>query len=199
MNPFSAFLARFVTLSAEEQQHAAGFTADKSYRKGQTIYARGDQCRYLLFVINGKARGYATDADGKEFTLGFYFNDEDSRVENLFIGDYSSFLFGEPTGMYFEALTDMDTVRISHEELLRLYASDPKFSEAGRLITEQAFRFMQRRTFELLTLHAEARYDQMVANESTVLQKFQQYHAASYLGITPQSLSRLRAEKRHRD
>ncbi len=199
MNPFAAFLSRFVPLSDEEQAVAAAVTTAKSYRKGDTIYAKGDNCRHLLFVVSGKARGYAADSDGKEFTLGFYFNDEDSRVENLFIGDYSSFLFGEPTAMYFEALTDLQTVRISYEDLQRLYASNPKYSEAGRLITEQAFRFMQRRTFALLTLSAADRYGQMVADESTVLQKFQQYYAASYLGVTPQSLSRLRAEKPRRD
>ncbi|SEA49983.1 Crp/Fnr family transcriptional regulator [Pedobacter hartonius] len=180
-------------MTEEEQLQVAQYTSEKTYKKGELIYSKGDICTHLLFVVSGYGRSYALDMNGREFTWNLNFNDQDSQFRNLFIFDYSSFLAQEPSELYVEAITDMKVIRMSNKKMNTLYAKNPKYREGGRLMAENAFRSMQKRTFLLLTMTAEARYEQMLREQPQLLQKFQQYYIASYLGITPQSLSRLRS------
>jgi len=180
-------------MTEEEQLRITQYTSEKTYKKGELIHSKGDICTHILFVVSGYGRSYSLDMNGREFTWNLNFNDQDSQFRNLFIFDFSSFLSQEPTELYVEAITEMKVIRLSNKEMKKLYAKNLKYQEAGRLMAETAFRSMQKRTFSLLTMTAEARYEQMLKEEPKLLQKFQQYYIASYLGITPQSLSRLRS------
>lgn len=193
MNEYVDFLDKFIPLTAEERLRITHYTAEKTYKKGEIIHSKGEIHTHQLFVISGYGRSYSIDMNGREFTWNLNFNDQDSKFRNLFIFDFSSFLAQEPSDLYTEAITDMKISRLGRKEVHALYAQGVIYQEAGRLLAESAFRSIQKRTFSLLTMTAEARYEQMLKDEPKLLQKFQQYYIASYLGITPQSLSRLRS------
>jgi CRP-like cAMP-binding protein len=193
MNEYINFINEFMPMTEEEKIMIIQYTSEKTYKKGEIIYSKGDICTHLLFLVSGSGRSYSLDMNGREFTWNLNFNDGDAQFRNLFIFDFSSFLAQEPTELYVEAITDIKVIRMGYNELQKLYAKNPRYQEAGRLLVETAFRSIQKRTFSLLTMTAEARYEQMLKEDPKLLQKFQQYYIASYLGITPQSLSRLRS------
>lgn len=193
MNPFINFITQLLPLTEEEQEAAELFLTEKTFKKGQIIYTQGEVCNYIYYVENGYARSYASDANDREFTWNFYFNDEHSQFKNKFIFDYNSFVFREPTQLYFEALTDISAIRLENTALQKFYTLNPKHEKIGRLMAENAYRGMHKRAFTLLTMPAQARYEQLLNDEPALLQKFKLYYIASYLGITSESFSRLRA------
>ncbi|SEA50027.1 Crp/Fnr family transcriptional regulator [Pedobacter hartonius] len=193
MNEYVNFLNKLVPMTEEEKLEVLECTSEKTYKKGEVIYSKGEICTHILFVLSGYGRSYSLDMNRREFTWNLNFNDQHSLFGNFFIFDFSSFLAQEPTELYIEAITDMKVIRMSYIEMKMLYIKNLKYRDAGRLLAEYAYYSMQKRSLTLLTMTAEARYEQMLTEQPQLLQKFQQYYIASYLGITPQSLSRLRS------
>lgn len=164
----------------------------KSFRAGEKILHQGSVCRHIAYMVSGKARSYFLDRDGQEFTWSFHFNDQDARFENQFILDYQSFLSRSPTFLTIESIDDVELVLLAYEDLQQLMAAYPKVAALNGRMTELAYQSAHRRAFTLLTMNARERYIRLLNEEPHLLQKFRHYLIASYLGIAPQSLSRLR-------
>jgi len=98
----------------------------------------------------------------------------------------------EPSRLTFEALTDVEVLSISYNDLQGLYKTSVFWQNAGRMLAEQAYYFNHHRVLSLLAEPAEDRYLRLQRESPYLFEKVPQYLIASYLGMTPQSLSRIR-------
>jgi CRP-like cAMP-binding protein len=160
--------------------------------KGHVIFTEGETARYAYFIVSGKARSYYMDYAGRTITWSFHFNELESDFQNLFIVDFRSLLTQTPGTMTIEALTDIKAIRIGQRGL------DPKFGRLPALekwlqkLNEYFFVLAYERFFNFLTMSATDRYNKLLKNEPYLLQLFTDKHLASYIGVEPQSLSRIR-------
>jgi len=160
--------------------------------KGYTIFNEGRASKYIYFIISGKARSYYIDCSGKIITWSFHFNEIQSDFKNLFIVDYKSILTQAPGTMYIEALTDLRVIRIGHRGLNHKLEHEPILDKCLRKLNEYSFIAAYERIFNLLTMSASERYNKLLNHEPHLLQLFPDKYLASYLGIEPPSLSRIR-------
>jgi CRP-like cAMP-binding protein len=131
-------------------------------------------------------RYYYVLANGEERTRQFFF-------ENGWISDYQSFLMRTPSDTYIQALEAVDALLIRREAIERIYDEVPRADRFGRLMAEQAVMGMRRRSQALLSQSPEERYLELLRTRPKVVERVPLYHIASYLGIQPESLSRIHA------
>lgn len=157
-----------------------------TYRKNDFLIKTGQVEKYIYYIDEGLVRLFLND-NGKDISLDFIFSDD-------FVSAYSSFLTGQPTAFTVQALTDVQAVRFSRTSLLALYDQSHKAERIGRVIAEQAFLRKTSREVLFLTSNAKQRYGQLLEQNPILVQKIPVRHLASYLGIAPESLSRIRRE-----
>lgn len=194
MNPFIKFISEFVQFSDSDSNLLENELKLKTFKAGDKILQEGSICKYILFVTSGKARSFFINHEGQDFTWNFHFNDNESRFENYFLVDYNSFLLQTPTFLSFQALEDIEVVMLSYASIQTLTSKSILLEKVASKMSETAYQNVHKRAFTLLTLNAKERYLQLLKEEPHLLNKFQHYLIASYLGVAPQSLSRLRKE-----
>jgi len=160
--------------------------------KGQMIFYEGEIAKYAYFIISGKARSFYIDDAGKTITWSFHFNEKQSDFNNLFVVDYKSFLTQTPGTMSIEALTDIRAIRIGYRGLDPQFGHFPIMEKCLRKLNEYSFIAAYDRIFNLLTMSATDRYHKLLKNEPYLLEMFNDKYLASYIGVEPQSLSRIR-------
>jgi len=181
-------------LPEHEWARTQGCIVEKHYKKGTTIHQSGKLFNTLLFINNGLARSYLTDDEGKEFTWSIHFNDATSKIENLFMTDFANLIHPQTNQLQFEALENTTVVEIKKDDLHSWYRESHAWANTGRIITEAAYCFTRNRSLSLLSKTATQRYIDLKQEKPSFVEKASQYHIASYLGITPQSLSRIKKE-----
>lgn len=134
---------------------------------------------------NGAIRHFLRNVKGDQ-TLGFAFEGE-------WLGDYESFLSKTPTHCYIEAIEDTDLFMLSYADMQELYNKSQRFERFGRLIAERLFIETAKSKNNLLTQTAEDRYLELLTHQPQIFERLPLALIASYLGIQPQSLSRIRA------
>jgi len=192
-NPFIEYLSTIVDLDTEATLLIEERTKEVSFPKGHIISPAGTVCRYAYFLITGEARSFYTDFSGKTTTWIFHFNQQFSNVKNLLIVDYKSFLNGRPASLTSETLTSLTAVQISRSDLGYVLERSLICERAMRKVSDASFIVAYDRAFTLLTMSATERYNKLLEEEPHLLKMFSNQYIASYLGITPQSLSRIRS------
>lgn len=160
--------------------------------KGEFLLMQGQTCRDSFFVEKGLLRYYSIDSKGREHILQF-------APENWFIADRESMYFGKPSQYFIQALEDSAIVRLNEHFMLRLSENYPGFIAFNNRLLHNHIRNLQNRVNQLLSYTAEERYLSFIELYPDVLLRVPQAMVASYLGITPESLSRVRKElsKKH--
>lgn len=171
--------------SAETELFTSILEHTKVKRKG-FLLRQGEVCKTENFIIKGCTRTYTIDENGFEHIVMF-------GVEDWWIGDLASFLTKTPTNYSIDTLEDTEVLQITQPNLELLYQRVPKFERFFRIIIQNAFIAQQTRINQNLSYTAEQRYKDFINRYPTLEQRIPQKQIASYLGITPQSLSRLRA------
>ena len=194
MNQFVEFISQFISLSNEDTIALENVLSNKSYKAGDKIVQEGSICNSILFTVSGKARSYFVNHEGQEFTWNFHFNDADSKFENYFLVDYYSFLRQTPSHLTIEALEDIEAITLSYTNIQKIVSKSINLEKVASIMSATAYENVHKRAFTLLTSNAKERYLQLLKDEPYLLNKFQHYLIASYLGVAPQSLSRLRKE-----
>lgn len=153
-------------------------------KKGECLVKENQVCRYVAFINQGMMRMYYA-GEQREITTGFV-------VDGEYISEYESFLTQQPSKYYIEAFEDSELLVFTYEDLQYLYQQKLVYSEVGRKIAEKLFIMISQQVSAMMMYSAEERYLQLVQTNSPLLQRIPQYMLASYLGITPEHLSRIR-------
>ncbi|MCC3159075.1 Crp/Fnr family transcriptional regulator [Hymenobacter sp. 15J16-1T3B] len=152
----------------------------------RALLAPGQVANRIYFVESGLARGYYLH-EGREANTWF-------MREGDFLISIVSFLTRTVSQEFMELLEDSVLYSVSYEQLQQLYRDFPEFNYVGRLLTEHYYVLSEQRTQQLRLLRAEQRYEQLVRAFPEVLQRVPLKHLASYLGVTPETISRIRAQ-----
>ena len=155
--------------------------------KKELLLRAGDVCRSVAYIGRGALR-YFYAVNGEEHTGQFFFEGE-------WYTDYDSFLDQTPAAVSIQALEPTQVWLLPHADLYELYAERPVFERFGRLMAEQAYRGSKARGASLLNQTPTERYEQLLRTRPQVAQRVSQRLIASYLGIKPESLSRIRARR----
>jgi len=169
----------------------------KNYKKGQTIHHIGDVCDKLSFIDYGLARAYMIGEDGKDYTWSIFFNDKNSHMTNLFVIDYDSFLNQTPSSLGIEAIEDCQLFVIDYSDVQFLYDNLKNGERFGRLMSQEAYSYLHKLMIDRQLKTAKERFDEFMETTPYLLDKVPQYHIATFLGITPQHLSRLKKTKKY--
>ena len=157
----------------------------RKLKKGELLHKQGAVCNQVSFVNHGLVRMYAVYDSGKEKTFDF-------AKEGDYTGDYRSFLLREPANTSLQALEDTEVIETTYEGLQSLYRQVPEANVIGRLVAEDLFIDMCLRT-SAQGMTIDEQYKELVARQPWLLQRVPQYLIASYLGITPEAFSRIKA------
>jgi CRP-like cAMP-binding protein len=178
---------QIVNLTKEEKS-----AIDQAFRiieiaKGDLWVKQGKICDQVGFLVSGKLRNFYIDESGNEVTCYFV------SPEN-FISSFTSFLTNSPANENISALEDSVLCVISKKDLEELCERVPKMQIFRRVIAENLFITMEKRIFMLQSQSAHERYENMLKNNPDIILSVPLQYTASFLGITPQHLSRLRKE-----
>tara|TARA_R110002049_G_scaffold13089_6_gene57445 strand:- start:4855 stop:5418 length:564 start_codon:yes stop_codon:yes gene_type:complete len=179
------FLRAFNILTNDEIDLFEKKAIHKKIKKGDFFIKEGQTSKEIGFVISGLFRSFYHSSLEEEVTYCFTFS-------NTFVSAYSSFLSQEKTAENIEALTDVELLIISREEILKLEESSNNWLKLFKLIAEQEYIKMEKRIFLLQKETAEQRYRDLLTNEPKLLQLIPLNYLSSYLGITQRHLSRIR-------
>lgn len=156
----------------------------KHYYKKEHLIEQGAVCSFIGFVVSGTLRSYIKNAE-QEFNNDFYF-------DGYFLSAYSSFLTRQPTNCNIEALSDCTVLMISYDSLEALVASDSAFLRLTKYISDTNFVRKCKRESSFLKDTASGRLEGLSVLYPGIGQRVSQYHIASYLGVKPESLSRIK-------
>lgn len=160
------------------------------FNKGAVLIEEGETVNTQYFIMEGCLRSYRINKLGKEFTVQF-------GVKDWWISDYTAFFSSEKAIMTVEVIQDAILYKITNEQKEFLYNQVPKIEHFFRLKLEKAFASFQKRIIANLSLTAAERYINFITTYPNIEQSVKNYHIASYLGITTESLSRIRKELAH--
>ena len=198
MQKFKEFFTSKTTLSDEEWRRIQEKVTIKSYEKGDVIHHIGDVFKEMMIINKGVVRSYFIDPNGRDFTWQIHFFHPHANLKNLFVVDFASFTQRQPSLMTFEALEATELYAISYKDREELFAVDKKWEHFGRKVSEEVYSMNYYRTASMLTDSVEERYRKLLADSPELFEVVPQHYIASYLGITPQSLSRLKKREYNR-
>ena len=159
----------------------------KVISKKEFLFSQGEVCKIEAFVVDGSAKVFYLDEKGNEHILYFAFKD-------WWMGDIASFNFGEPAIMSAQALEDLQVLIINPERKETLFKEVPQMERMFRIITQRTLTVLQKRFFLAMSGSAKDRYLQLIQRHPKIEQLVPQYQIASYLGILPESLSRMKKQ-----
>lgn len=171
-------------LTDEAWQYCCENFSIRQVKKGEHIVREGQICKSVSFVDSGMTYAYRLH-EGKEMIIGFF-------PENTYVSEYSSFLERTPATYFIDALEDTVLIDFNYEQIQQGYNRYKELERFGRLIAEYLYRMLDGRVYSLHSLSAEQRYTLLLDSNPSVFQHVPQYMIASYLGITPEALSRIR-------
>lgn len=187
INNFIKYLNNYVRLSEEDKKFLEENLSLKFFSKKSMILTEGQISKSFYFNLSGFVRLFYRK-EAEEITAYFY-------GENLFISAYDSFTKKTPSKLNFQALEDTFLVNISQEASVRLLNYSSKFETLARIAMEEELIVHQKIIESLLTQSPEERYEDLLETNPSIFQRVSQQYLASYIGVKPESLSRIK--KRH--
>jgi CRP/FNR family transcriptional regulator, anaerobic regulatory protein len=185
MGSFQKYLE--LVLPKTEFNQLSAYLIEKKIKKGEIILNAGSICNHSFFVEEGLLRSYSIDEQGKEHIIQF-------APENWMISDRSSLLFQEPSEFYIDAVENTILIMFEEEFVNKASEVSAKFRTFNQKALNNHIRHQQKRINQLLSATAEERYLNFIELYPNVTLRVPQWMIASYLGITPESLSRVRKE-----
>lgn len=181
------YLAEVLEVPAEALASCDNFYTFKKVAKNEFLLRDGEICMDTFFVEKGLLRMYSLDRNGKEHIIQF-------APENWLISDRSSLNFNQKSKYYIEAVEDSEVFILSKDFFINMIEQFPQTAENNDLLLQKHIRNLQNRVNSLLADTAEERYMSFIKMYPDILLRVPQWMVASYLGITPESLSRVRKE-----
>ena len=176
-----------IRLTEDEFNYCKSLFLPKKLRKRQYLLQEGDICKYQAFVEKGILRSYTVDDKGSEHILQF-------ASEGWWMADLSGYLHGEPSYLNMDALEDAELLLLSKSSWEMAMNKIPALEHYFRIILQNHLVATQKRLLQSLTESAEEKYHRFLKTYPECLQRLSQHMIASYLGITRETLSRVRKQ-----
>jgi CRP-like cAMP-binding protein len=178
-------IAKHIELTEDEKKYFFSMLKPRKIRKKQYLLQAGEVSHFENFVTKGLLRAYTVDAKGQEHIAMF-------AMEGWWISDLYSFLTETPATQYIDALEDTEILSIEKPDLEKLYLQVPKFDRFFRKLLQNAFVANQQRILAGISQNAEEQYLAFIKKYPSLEQRIPQHQIASFLGITPETISRIR-------
>lgn len=188
--PFDLILkniSKYIGLDDAEKKTFTNYLITKTLKPKTTFLKSGEVCKYSAFVIKGCLRGYTYDKNGTEHVLDF-------APPDWWIADMYSLITQKPGFITIEALEESEVLLLSKKAQEELYSQIPKLERFFRILTEKSLVANQQRLIDNMTLTAEERYNIFCNRYPTLINSLAKKHIASYIGVTPEFFSRMRAK-----
>ncbi|MGB0166521.1 MAG: Crp/Fnr family transcriptional regulator [Luteibaculum sp.] len=178
-------IKRYVDLNEEDEKSFVDIIRSSRVKRRQFIVQPNFVCSHQTYVVSGAFRSYFVNSEGIEHTIQF-------AIEDWFISDFNSYINQSPASLFVEALEDSLVHQIAYQDVEDLCSANPKFERFFRLVAQKSFAFSQRRVLSNLGKTAEERYLEFQQLYPSIVQRVPQYALASYLGMSPEFLSKIR-------
>jgi CRP-like cAMP-binding protein len=189
MNSYLAKINNFIeNLDAETQSALENITVRKQFQKGVFLLRQDEICRQSFFIEKGVVRKFYLTESGKEITTELCFADD------LAIS-FQSYTLQTPSLEFIQAIENTEVTATNHASFQSLKTNFPKLLELDLMMTEYYAMWLEERLQRFHTLDATERYHLLLKEQPHILRQIQLTHIASYLGISLETLSRIRAKK----
>jgi CRP/FNR family transcriptional regulator, anaerobic regulatory protein len=184
---FRKYLDSHQTTPVGDEEFALiiSYFTPKKLRRRQYLLQEGDVCRHLSFIAKGAMRQYTVDEKGTEHILRF-------GIENWWMSDRESFITKQPSRFNIEAVEDCELLQLNHTGYEELSRVSPAYIQLNRILDERGYIAAQKRIHSSISNTAEERYIELLNTHPAFFQRFPQNMIASYLGVSPETLSRIR-------
>ncbi|WP_185290559.1 Crp/Fnr family transcriptional regulator [Chryseobacterium lactis] len=186
--PLIEYFKGYIPLSKKEIEVLNERFIERRIRRKQFVLQENEVCQYYTFVVSGCLKMYNIDGNGEEHNLQF-------AAENDWIVDIDSFHNKKPSKLYIIALETSVVLQIGKNDLWYLYTYYPKFDRNFRVIIEQKFIELQNRVLQNISATGEEKYEFFLKHYPHLANRISNMQIASYLGITPQFLSKIRHKR----
>ena len=181
------YFSKRITLSDSDKTLINNTYKPEQFKKKDFLFQQGAICKYQGFVTKGTFRIYYTDDKALEHVLYFAF-------EDWWVGDIASFYNREPGALNAQALQDSELLLIDFPTQEKLLEAVPALEKVFRVITQRHLTVLQKRFLMTVSSNVEVRYNELLQRCPTIEQMVPQHQIASYLGILPESLSRMKKQ-----
>jgi len=189
MTPLFAHMRKFVALDEEEESILAAGLHQKKIRKKEFLLKEGQVCSANYFVLKGCLRMYFIREDGVEQIVQF-------AIENWWITDFQSLDWQQPSRFYIQAIEPTEVAVLDRTHLPALCARLPQLDHYLRLIIQRAFAAAQQKLFFIHSFSSEERFHHFSDSFPEFVQRIPQYMVASYLGFTPEFVSKIKSRRK---
>lgn len=187
-NKLIYYIKKWIDISESDEKIILSAFDRTSIKKKKDLLVPGEICKYIYFISNGCLRSFYVDTKGVEHIYQI-------RMDYNWISDLESFFSQHPSKYYIEALEDSQLLRISTDRLELLYKEVPNLERYFRILFQKAYINALERLNATMWESAIDRYKEMLKEQPNMFQRVPLVYIASYLGITPESLSRIRKQK----
>ncbi len=187
MHPLLKYITTSITLSDQEQHLLVAEVKKRTYLKGQYILQQGDHCMFLNFVVSGTTKTFHTDLEGKEHIFRF-------AIENWWASDLPSFFDQKVSNTSIQCLENTEVIQISLQSLEKLYKEIPQLERFFRILFQRISISLEKRIINNLSFSVKEKYVLFREEYAEFEQRIPQYMIASYLGVSKQYLSEIKAQ-----
>lgn len=178
---------RYSKITEEDFSLISNVLSKRFVKKKRSLVNEGDICRYLFFVEKGALRSYSTDENAIEHVMQL-------AVEDHWVADLSSFITQTPGNLTVEAIEDTEVWLLPYSSIDQLCEKIPQLETYFRKLYQRAYVHMQQRYNSVQSKPAKERYEILIRDQPQIAARIPLIHIASYLGITAESLSRIRKQ-----
>jgi len=188
---FEKYLKEKANLEAEEINAVRAVAIEKKIRKRQYLLQEGNVCHYNCFVVKGCLRMYTVGDDATEHMLRF-------AVENWWISDRESYNNGTPSGCNIDALENCEVMLIDKPDFIHLLATIPKLKIFIDSLLARSYDAIQHRVIDAISYSTEEKYQNFITRFPDIFNRVPLHMIASYLGVSRETLSRIRSQSVHK-
>lgn len=188
MNELKSYLEKLIPFTDREMETFIALFSEVQFKKKEYFATEGEFSTKLAFISSGVMRAFFRNKSGSEYNKTFF-------TPSNFVAAYSSITTKQKNLINIQCLTDCTLFVADFRQITSLYSQYPKFESFARMMAEYKFALKEKREIELATLEAAERYSIFKSEHPDLENQINQYHIASYLGISPTQLSRIRAKK----
>lgn len=186
-NQLKSYLARYVSLSSEEEKLFQTYLSPKSFKKKEFLLSEGQYCNSRYYIKKGCVRLFYFDQKGNEQIIHF-------AIDNWWISEYESLINKRPTIFYIQAIEDTELYEFSEDRFDELAQKIPQIERLFRKIMEKTYIAFQKRIEYFYSLNGEEQFQLFIAANPDFVQRVPQYMIASYLGMSPEFISKIKSK-----